>query len=157
MTFGINMVRKWKSRKRIRSGWMMPILLPSRCGCPWIHRVPLCPTGCRPRARWITTIFPCRRLPAGSSPRSMGGVWCWRRRKKVFRAPKSPPVSGMSFRNCAVRQARETSISFLCICLTGWDASRVKHHLYWNGSSSTAFRCGAPTKVSSELKAMAIM
>lgn len=26
------------------------------------------------KARWITMIFPCRRLPAGSLPRSMDGV-----------------------------------------------------------------------------------
>lgn len=39
---------------------------------------------------------------------------------------------------------------------TGSGHRSAAEHLSWNGSSSTVFRCGAHTKASSELKAMAI-
>ncbi len=98
----------------------------------------------------IKLTSPCREKPAVSSQSGWAGPSCTRNRKTACQASRSAPMTVIKFNSSRNMPNRANSIFCWCSCSTVL-ADEPKKRLSWsNGSSTTAFRSGASTKVNSE-------
>lgn len=101
---------------------------------PPMRRARDSPIECRPKDRWIMTIYRCRKSSAANSVCSMAGAWWKKRQKRACPAQRFQQRSGTSSNSIRRWPNKKGSIFYWYTFLTGWAASKAKRRLCWSGS-----------------------